>query len=293
MSSASPTAASTRRAPRRRRRRAPRRRFSARVAWKRCGRWGSQEKCRRHAAEARALAGSPSSAMVPPWGSTKRKSAARTVDLPAPDGPVRATLLPGGACSEKARSAAPPRSRYSTRTPSTVTPAPRLVGSASAGVVPGEPPSVPRGAPVSPRVAVPSTSRIRAAAAWPSVLAWNSAPARRSGMKISGATSRTARAVCSPSSPHSRRRPSTMATKPTPKPAMRSMERADRNATRRVRMVATRTPSLAASTSRRPWASRPKARRVGRPSTSWRKWPASEPRRRHWRAERLVASRPK
>ena len=84
-----------------------------------------------------------------------------------------------------------------------------------------------------------------------------------------------------------------MATKPTPKPAMRSMDRADRNATRKVRMVATRTPSLAASTSRRPCASRPKARSVGRPSTSWRKWPASEPSRRHWRSERLVASRPK
>ena len=33
------------------------------------------------------------------------------------------------------------------------------------------------------------------AAAWPSVLAWNSAPARRRGTKISGATSRTAMAV--------------------------------------------------------------------------------------------------
>ena len=51
-------------------------------------------------------------------------------------------------------------------------------------------------------------------------------------------------------------------------------------------MVADRTPSVAASTSRRPCASRPKARRVGSPSTSCRTRPASEPSRRHWRSER-------
>ena len=50
-----------------------------------------------------------------------------------------------------------------------------------------------------------------------------------------------------------------MATRPTPKPAIRSMARADRKATRRVRMAAWRTPSVAAATSRRPWPSRPKA----------------------------------
>ena len=84
-----------------------------------------------------------------------------------------------------------------------------------------------------------------------------------------------------------------MATSPTPNPAIMSMESADRKATRSVRMVADRTPSVAASTSRRPCASRPKARRVGSPSTSWRTRPASEPSRRHCRSERLVASRPK
>ena len=62
------------------------------------------------------------------------------------------------------------------------------------------------------------------AAACPSVLAWNSAPARRRAMNTSGATSRTAMAVWRPSSPQSSRRPSTMATSPTPRPAMRSME---------------------------------------------------------------------
>ena len=72
-------------------------------------------------------------------------------------------------------------------------------------------------------------------------------------------------AVCRLSSPHSRRRPSTMATKPTPNPAIMSMDSAERKATRRVRMVAERTPSVAAATSRRPWPSRPKARRVGKP----------------------------
>ena len=72
-----------------------------------------------------------------------------------------------------------------------------------------------------------------------------------------------------------------------------SMESAERKATRSVRMVAVRTPSVAAATSRRPWSSRPKARRVGSPSTRWRNRPASEPSLRHWRSERLVASRPK
>ena len=84
-----------------------------------------------------------------------------------------------------------------------------------------------------------------------------------------------------------------MATNPTPKPAIMSMASADRKATRSVRMVAERTPSVAASTSRRPCASRPKARRVGSPSTSCRTRPASELSRRHWRSDRLVASRPK
>ena len=100
-------------------------------------------------------------------------------------------------------------------------------------------------------------------------------------------------AVCRSSSPQRRRSPSTMATNPTPNPAIMSMERADKNATRSVRMVADRTPSVAASTSRRPCDSRPKARRVGSPSTSCRTRPASEPSRRHCRSDRLFASRPK
>ena len=84
-----------------------------------------------------------------------------------------------------------------------------------------------------------------------------------------------------------------MATKPTPKPAIRSMARAERKATRSVRIVAARTPSVAAATSRRPCSSRTKARSVGSPSTSWRNRPAREPSRRHWRSDLLVASRPK
>ena len=64
-----------------------------------------------------------------------------------------------------------------------------------------------RRAPVLTGADVPSTSRTRAAAACPSVLAWNSAPARRRGMKISGATSRTAMAVCRLSSPHRQAEP--------------------------------------------------------------------------------------
>ena len=84
-----------------------------------------------------------------------------------------------------------------------------------------------------------------------------------------------------------------MATRPTPKPAIMSMDSEDAKATRRVRIVATRTPSVAAATSRRPCCSRPKARRVGSPSKSMRKRPASEDSLRHWRAERAADSRPK
>ena len=44
-------------------------------------------------------------------------------------------------------------------------------------------------------------------------------------------------------------------------------------------------PRLPEST-RRPWCSRPKARRVGRPSTSRRNRPGNDPSSRHWRCER-------
>ncbi len=236
---------------------------------------------------------------MPRLDSTKQSSAPRTVDLPAADCPVSATRDPGATSNEAPSTAGRPRPGCSTTRPATarvgagIATGPRLPARAGGSPWGAAGPGSPVGAAAPDDSGVPSTSRTRPAAACPSVLAWNSAPARRSGMKISGATSSTAMAVCSPSSPQSSRSPSTMATSPTPSPAMRSMESDDKNASRRVRMVATRTPSLASSTSRRPWASRPKARRVGRPSTSWRSRPASDPRRRHCRCERRVASRPK
>ena len=75
---------------------APRRRFSASVALKRWGRWGNQEKWPLHAATPCAVLARPSKVMMPSLGSTKRSNAANTVDFPAPDGPVRATRVPGG-----------------------------------------------------------------------------------------------------------------------------------------------------------------------------------------------------
>ena len=100
-SSDRPTAASTRRRSASVASGAPSRRFSARVALKRWGRWGSQEKWLRHVTASLAPDGRPSSAMVPALGSTKRSSAASTVDLPHPEGPVSASRIPGGACREK------------------------------------------------------------------------------------------------------------------------------------------------------------------------------------------------
>ena len=82
---------------------APSRRFSASVALKRWGRCGSQEKWPRHAATVSAPLRRPSKDMVPSLGSTKRSNAASTVDLPAPDGPVSATRLPGGRPQRDAR----------------------------------------------------------------------------------------------------------------------------------------------------------------------------------------------
>ena len=71
------------------------------------------------------------------------------------------------------------------------------------------------------------------------------------------------------------------------------MASADRKATRRVPIVVWRRPSVAAATSRRPWAARPKARRVASPWISSRKRADSDDSRRHCRRVRLVASRPK
>ena len=202
---------------------------------------------------------------IRPPAAQKRRSAASTVDFPAPDPPVSATRLPGGQIEGDAVD----RGRVAVRVGDAQAldvecrhRRHRVDGPPGGGTAPPSP---------APGSGVASTSRTRVAAACPSALAWNSAPARRSGMKISGATRRTAIAVCRSTSPQRSRRPSTMATSPTPNPASMSMASAERKAVRSVRMVAERTPSVAASTSRRPCSSRPKARSVGSPSTSWRK----------------------
>ena len=88
---------------------APSRRFSAMVALNRCGRCGSHEKEVRHSTEVCAAGERPSIVSVPALGSTKRSSAASTVDLPDPDGPVNATRAPGSACREKDVNAGRPR----------------------------------------------------------------------------------------------------------------------------------------------------------------------------------------
>jgi hypothetical protein len=230
---------------------APRRRFSASVAVKRYGRWGTHEKWARHSATVNSDDGRPSIDMVPALGCTNPSSAASTDDLPDPEGPDEGD--PRARRRVEARTRRARRGAVVVLDPQASTR--RSIAPAEVAMVLG------RRATGRGGVSRASTSSTRAAAAWPSVLAWNSAPARRRGMKISGATSSTAMAVCTPSSPHSRRRPSAMATNPTPNPAIRSMERAERKATRSVRMVATRTPSADSTTSRRP-----RARRGRRPA---------------------------
>ena len=174
---------------------APRRRFSARVALKRWGRWGSQEKWPRHAAASRRCWTRPPTAIVPPLGSTKRKQRGQHRRLARPRRPgQRHAASRAAACSENDDQGGP--------VPVLVVDAEPVDASGPARCRRRRRPS----APPARRLRRgggrrPSTSSTRAAAACPSVLAWNSAPARRSGMKISGATSRTAMAVCRSSSP--------------------------------------------------------------------------------------------
>ncbi len=138
--------------------------------------------------------GTPSRLMEPASGSRRRSRAARTVDLPAPDPPVRRD---SGAGRQIERDAVD-RGLVAVR-----------VGHAEAldaerrhrAADPGRSRRAAGGSPLPGGSGVASTSSTREAAACPSALAWNSAPARRRGMKISGATSRTAIAVCRSSSP--------------------------------------------------------------------------------------------
>ena len=169
---------------------APSRRLSASVALKRCGRWGSQEKWARHCGQVVSAARARAADRHGPGVGLDEAAAVRRArsTCPTPDGPVSATRAPGG--------------RGTRRTTSGGTVAVRVVDRAalrrqSAAVLRRpRPRAVDRpDAAVGAGAGVASTSSTRSAAACPSVLAWNSAPARRSGMKISGATSSTAIAV--------------------------------------------------------------------------------------------------
>src|SRR5262245_1548072 len=58
----------------------------------------------------------------PADGVTKPSNSPRTVDLPAPLGPVSATTSPGATVNEKSSRAGPARSGYQTLTPSSAMP---------------------------------------------------------------------------------------------------------------------------------------------------------------------------
>ena len=138
------------------------------------GRWGTQATCRRHSRSS-SRSGDASPIGRPRPTRARRSPAARSAasTCPSPTRPTTATCSPG--C----------RARSTPSSTGRVRPGWRTVTSASrTGAGPG------RGADGRRRTVVrtartasaaSSTSRMRAAAARPSALAWNSAPARRSG----------------------------------------------------------------------------------------------------------------
>lgn len=120
-----------------------------------------------------------------------------------------------------------------------------------------------------------STAKAASAAATPSIDAWNLVPIIRSGRYASGASSRMSSAVVRSSEPPSSRSPIGTATSASDSDAHSSSTSDDRKATRSVRMVAERcAPATCRITSA--WClARPKARSVGSPRTTSRKWPPS------------------
>ena len=127
----------------------------------------------------------------------------------------------------------------------------------------------------APGSGVSRISQARPAAVTPSMLAWNCRLTARSGRYTSGVSSRTSSAVWYCICPASSRSPTSTATSAVAIAADSSSTRADRNATRSVRMVACRWASVTSRiTAVWAWA-RPNSFSVGSPSTTSRKWPPS------------------
>ena len=182
---------------------------------------------------------------------------ATIVDLPAPEGPDSAVTTPGAMTPFVGAGAHAPRAR--TPRPSRTMSVPAMSGHAS---VPGEP------------TASASSMMSKAAfeAVTPFAEAWNCAPTWRRGSKTSGASIMTARPWNSEMLPKTRRMPTSTATRATDRVVKNSSTPPDRNATRRVLIVALVFAAPRACRCVRGAFSRPRPRSVGRPDMRSRSW---------------------
>ena len=94
------------------------------------------------------------------------------------------------------------------------------------------------------------------------------------------------------SEPDSSRRPTGTATSASDSDAASSSTSDDRNATRSVRIVADRWASATCRITSAWNRALPKARSVGRPRTTSRKWPPRRDRARHWRSVTALVCMP-
>ena len=160
---------------------APRRRFSAIDAVNRYGRWGTQEKCARHSRTGTSDDSRASILMVPAERGANPSRASNTEDLPAPEGPTERDLRTGrrvegegGQGGGGAVVVLDPESLNAQIDGGRGSPT--GARSDSAGAATGL--AARRSGPSAARA---RTSSTRVAAACPSVLAWNSAPAAAEG----------------------------------------------------------------------------------------------------------------
>ena len=202
--------------------------LSATLPGKKFGRCGTQAIWPRQASTPIAASPVPPASTVPAAGSVNRSNSASSELLPAPLGPVTTIRSPGAIVRLTPVSAGRRPPGKATVTSSSLisaarrsTPATRCTGGTAAG-------------------GVSRMSRTRPAAATPSMLAWNWLLTARSGRYASGVSSSTTSAVSYPMWPYSSRSPTSTATSAVATAAASSSTSADKNATRRVDMVAAR-----------------------------------------------------
>jgi hypothetical protein len=192
--------------------------------------------------------------MVPAARGANPSSASNTEDLPAPEGPTSATREPGGAWRLKpargGRGAVVVLDAESLNAQiDGVSWLPGRAGLAADSARHGRPARDSAGA--SGARARTSSTRVCRRLPFGAGVELGPGPTERDE-DLRGDQEHGQRGLQAELAPQAACRPRTMATKPTPNPAIRSMASAERKATRKVRMVATRTPSADSMTSRRP-----------------------------------------